>query len=494
MMTGIKIRRKEIMKKYTFFAVVSLMLAACTKEAEIVIPVETSEIHTFNVVIEPDTKVSFGTPEGGSIALNWKDGDEVGFRLEKSDDSKVIRKGTVSIDGDNITVSLNLASAKNGYESILDVWYPYNEGVKPASIPAAQTYDVVFVPVQMSTKTSTTITFATYLEYVVLEFPITQTAHIIADYAHREDYFPISKRINQICVTASGDTYTLNTSTNPAVDLKTLKDELVDNRATVSGSYYLVIRPLVSEDITVTYTTEDNVTWSNSKSSLTLPSKSYRKMPVLDMTGYHFWNFGLSHTNNDPNGLAYWFREVQSPMAAHSMGIDYMTTQDDSFTIIPDTADNLTYSYYITPLWGGGSLDYRFCSNGSTLLSNNTARITLSQKYPILAVATDRPKAKADVKQVDMHIFDPNASGNFKSRTIWDENSSIHSTAMVYARMSEADNILASSAVVDAPRVQMKLIITYNSKPTDPNLKVYFAGTFRSEAEAKAYYNSYFGY
>jgi len=125
-------------------------------------------------------------------------------------------------------------------------------------------------------------------------------------------------------------------------------------------------------------------------------------------------------------------------------------------------------------------------------MSTSDARITLSQEYPILAIATERPKSKSGYSSIT-HIFDPNGDGYFKSRTIYDESSS-HPTAMIYATMAADNNILASSTVADATRVQMKLSITYSSAPADPTLKLYFAGTFKTADEAKAYYNTYFGY
>lgn len=490
----IGINEDSIMKKIISFTAFAIAVAACS--IELVQPEETPEYYTFNAVFESDTKVDFGTPEGGSIALNWKDGDEVGFKLTKSDKSVVTRKGSVSVEGDVVTVTLDLSSAENGWESVVDIWYPYNGGTKLAEIPTSQSYDVVAVPVHKTDMTSSTITFASYLDYVVLEFPVIQTAQFYSGYKDESRYNPVIKKVNSISVGIEGEsTYSLDASGDTSISLKEYYNE--DNsrldgngRLTVDKTYYVIIPPIASKKITVTYTTEDELSFSNTKSGLTLDSGSYRRMPSMDLTGHHLWRFGTSFTNTDCNGLVYWFREVQKPSAAHSIATEYLLPEEKHHTVIPDV-DGTTYYYYLTPLWGGGSLDYRFCSNGSALMAPGGAGrvdITLSQKYPIFAIAIDRPKAIENFSSYTF-IFDPNGSGAFKSRAIYNENSG--SVALIYAKMAESDNILASTTVADAQRVQMKLSVVCSSAPTDPNLKVYFAGTFRSATEAENYFKSY---
>ena len=497
LMDGIK--EDCIMKKLIYISLAAIVLAACAKETSE--PEYIPEYYTFNAVFDEATKVAFGTLDGGSIPLEWKNGDEVAFRMEKSDDSKVTRKGTITVDGSTVSLTLDLASAKNGWESVIDIWYPYTNNLeteRPASIKTAQSYDRIAVPVHMTAMTASTVTFATYLDYVVLEFPVTQTSHLISEQHGRATYLPKSTRLSEISLqTSGGVTYTLDTSSDPAVDLKTLYESVdANNRVTVNHSYYMVIAPIASEDITVTYKTEDDVTYSNSKSALTIAGKSYRRMPVMDLTGYHFWRFGTDYTNTDCNGVVYWLRDLLGNGTQMSLGkysdVTYMENNGENYMTIYPYKSGDSYIYDVGPMWNTG----RFSSDGSTQLVfndggiSNKSYMTFSQKYPVLAIAMDAPKNLAKVTTGSgYHKFEP---GDINNRAFVNETGK--PVTLIYAKLYE--NIVKDVAIYDQNRAKMYLRVGFTEEPAapGPGLKIYWAGTFRSDEEATAYYNSYFGY
>jgi len=146
------------MKKYIFIAAVAMMsLASCNKDIEDTI--NDGELTTFNISIEK-TKAELGTVDGSTVPLNWKDGDEIAFKL--SDDSVV--KGTVSVSGTTATVSVNLGS-----NTVSDAWFPYNSGTKPSKILQYQSASTISVPLQMASLDVNTISFEEIVEWSIVK-------------------------------------------------------------------------------------------------------------------------------------------------------------------------------------------------------------------------------------------------------------------------------------------------------------------------------------
>lgn len=501
------------MKKQYILLAACLAVAACAKEG--IEPDYVPEYYTFKAVFDEETKMDFGDPAAGKIALQWKTGDEVGFTLEKSDDSKVTRKGTIAVEGETVTVTMDLNLAKNGWESIQDIWYPYNGGTKLAAIPTSQSYDCVAVPVQKTAITASTVTFATYLPYVVLEFPVTQRTHTLPQQYNRATYLPKSTRLNSITLTTSSTTYELNTSADPAINLKTLYESVTNDElgnaviTTTNKAYYMVIAPITSETITVKYTTEDDISFSNSKGGLTLATKAYRKMPEFDLTGYHFWRFGASFTNSDCNGMVYWMRDLSGD--GKNMVLTTYTSGDPAVTstylnrnagsnymsIYPYNtgSGDKPYVYDFGPLWGLG----HFCSDGSAGLTFNTGqpavnqgKMTLSSKYPVLAIAMDRPKALANYSTYQF-IMEP---GDLNQRTIFNEDGDEAgynaAKVLLFTQLDASGKILYGKTIAGTTRNKVLLRMNFSDSPASgPELKVYWAGTFRSADDAKAYFKKY---
>ena len=267
----------------------------------------------------------------------------------------------------------------------------------------------------------------------------------------------------------------------------------------------MVIGPITSETITVKYTTEDNISFSNSKGSQTFATKAYRKMPVFDLTGYHFWRFGTSFTNADCNGMVYWMRDLSgdgSNVVLTTYGdpvITYLNRNAGSnyMSIYPYNtgAGDRPYVYDFGPLWGNGN----FCSNGSTGLTFDTkqpavnqGKMTLSSKYPVLAIAMDRPKALANYSTYQFYM----EPVDLNQRQIFNENGNETgynaAKVLLFTQLDASGKILYGKTIAGTTRNKVLLRMNFSDSPASgPELKVYWAGTFRNADDAKLFFKNY---
>lgn len=500
------------MKKQYILLAACLAVAACAKEG--IEPDYVPEYYTFNAVLEDATKVEFADKDASTKYLQLKDGDKVGYTYTLSNDSiSEVKQGTISVDGNNVTVTLDLAGAKAGWESILDIWYPYNEGSKLTAIPTTQTYDAIAVPIEMKSKTASSIEFQVVptVEYVVLEFPIEQISYFITkDHFNGDDnkdyiyYDPVSSVLKSIAVTIEGsDTYTLNIVGDEGINLKSLAESVdANNHVTATKTYYIVIPPISSKAITVAYTHTNMQTYNKRKSGLSLSNKDFRRMPRYSLSGYHFWNFGSLNNNTDPNGLVYWYRntdnshqEISSTYV--SLGSDYMKLKYN--------LDGSNYRYNFSPLWNNRISK----GDGTGLIANpnkngdNIPRITLGADYPVLAICMEDPKyyavhTKDGDNQLWNHVetnWDP-TNGTYPeakgSRVFVQAENSRSIFCLGYNFSSGTLSGVATGDVKDIKRIQCKIAISIkNGEPVPPEFKVYWAGTFKSEADAKDCYDKW---
>lgn len=531
------------MKKLFYIPVALLAIVACQKN-ELVIEEAGDEPVWRYVTASMDndaTKAILVNDGEGGKDFQWTVGDVIAICVNKKNDETydcVTRPGEITSVEDGIAVIKY--NAKGAY-SIVNAWYPYSvqnstTGIPsaPSTVAANQVYKngAVSVPlkatnafpisvadedrIRETSAKDTPIDGLTFAEattdYAVLEFPATQIAYILGSEFNRATYLPKSTGIKKIKLQIEGgSTYTLDTSEDPVVDLKTKHADVSDaaGRVSVNKSYVLVIPPLSNDNITVTYTTEDDVEFSNKKNSLTIATKHYRKMPTFDLTGYHFWRFGSSYTNSDCNGMVYWMRDIKGD-GTHmtlSNGTDTETSAGTQYldvdagttymTIYPfKITGDKPYVYDFSPLWNTG----HFCSDGVNQLTFNTsektAKMTFAKKYPILAIAVDRPKALANFSSNEF-TFD---TSDFTSRTIYNESGDKVTDdkhvgkALIYSKMADDGKILSSVDIADAGRVKIKLRVAFTSDPSsisDVPLKVYWAGTFRSTTEAETFFKNY---